>query len=95
MYGSVFKIQMKPGSYAAVRELLDRETRDRPPMAGFVRAYELRESDDVMWVTVVFESEDLYRKNAADPEQDKWYRELRAHLVADPEWHDGEITEEL
>ena len=29
--------------------------------------------------------------NADDPEQDKWYQEMRQHLEADPAWHDGEI----
>jgi quinol monooxygenase YgiN len=42
-------------------------------------------------MSVVFESEESYRANASDPEQDKWYQELRALLDADPRWMDGEV----
>jgi hypothetical protein len=35
-----------------------------------------------------------YRKNSESPEQDKWFRERRALLEADPEWHDGTIIED-
>jgi hypothetical protein len=40
---------------------------------------------------VVFDSEANYYNNAADPEQDRWYRQLRNLLMADPEWSDGDI----
>lgn len=93
MFGSVFKVQLQPGAYDAVQELLQQEATERGHVPGFVRNLTLRESEDVLWVMAVFESEAEYRKNAADPEQDKWYRRLRAHLVADPEWHDGPIVE--
>jgi hypothetical protein len=39
----------------------------------------------------VFDSEANYRANASDPEQDKWYQELRAMLDADPRWMDGDV----
>ena len=35
---------------------------------------------------------DAYRANASDPEQDRWYRRMREHLDADPEWTDGELV---
>jgi hypothetical protein len=35
-------------------------------------------------LSALFESRDTYRKNADDPEQDRWYRGLREHLEADP-----------
>ena len=31
-------------------------------------------------------------RNGRDPEEDRWYRQLRALLEADPEWEDGEIV---
>ena len=40
----------------------------------------------------VFEDKASYEVNADDPGQDKWYRELRANLEADPEWQDGEYV---
>jgi hypothetical protein len=33
-------------------------------------------------------------KNSNRPEQDAWFRELRANLVADPEWFDGTLERE-
>jgi hypothetical protein len=39
----------------------------------------------------VFDSESNYRKNANNPEQDHWYRQLRDLLEEDPEWNDGDI----
>ena len=39
----------------------------------------------------VFDSESSYRKNADDPKQDEWYRDLRQMLEADPEWSDGDV----
>ena len=37
----------------------------------------------------VFADERAYRRNAAAPEQDAWYRRLREALEADPVWEDG------
>ena len=44
-----------------------------------------------VWLAVVFESKEAYRKNAESPEQGKRYEQMRALLAADPEWHDGEV----
>ena len=38
-----------------------------------------------------FESQKSARALANDREQDAWYRRLRSHLEADPEWDDGII----
>jgi hypothetical protein len=43
-------------------------------------------------LAVAFESREAYAANAASPEQDARYQELRALLEADPEWNDGEIV---
>ncbi len=43
-------------------------------------------------VARVFTDREAYRRNADDPAQDARYREMRALLAADPEWHDGEIV---
>jgi len=44
-----------------------------------------------MIMVAVFQDRDSYYANAADPEQDRWYRRLRDHLAEDPVWEDGEI----
>ncbi|MBI4505724.1 MAG: hypothetical protein HY691_09340 [Chloroflexi bacterium] len=41
--------------------------------------------------TVVFQDRETYMRNADDPDQDRWYKELRVHLAGDPEWEDGEV----
>jgi hypothetical protein len=43
-------------------------------------------------IVAVFRDRDAYVANANDPEQDRWYRQMREHLEADPEWVDGEIV---
>jgi len=40
-----------------------------------------------------FEDRATYDKNADDPAQHQRYREYRALMEDDPEWHDGEIEQ--
>ena len=42
---------------------------------------------------VVFESREAYWANAQSPDQNQRYQEMRALMLADPEWHDGEIVD--
>jgi quinol monooxygenase YgiN len=94
MFGSIFRMQAKSGQAGAVEEHMRRWQRERrPKVAGVVAGYLLTSRDHAgeLVGVAVFDSEENYRKNAADPEQDRWYRELRALLQADPEWNDGEI----
>lgn len=44
------------------------------------------------WMTVLFDSEEAYRRNAERPNQDTQYRRLRSCLEADPEWSDGHVV---
>jgi quinol monooxygenase YgiN len=46
-----------------------------------------------LFLVAVFESRDAYWANARSPEQHQRFEELRALLLADPEWHDGEIID--
>jgi predicted ester cyclase len=46
-----------------------------------------------MWLIGIFESKDAYWANARSPEQHARYLELRSHLDADPEWHDGTVID--
>jgi heme-degrading monooxygenase HmoA len=94
MYGTVARMQVKPGQEEAVKSLNERWLQERRPDAtGFIASYALK-SDRAPseWnVLVIFDSEENYRKNAADPEQHKQYEALRGLLQTDPEWNDGEI----
>ena len=44
------------------------------------------------WISIVFRDESSYRKNANDPIQGQWFRELMSLLESEPEWHDGEVV---
>lgn len=94
MYGTVFKMRPKDGKIDAINALMERQRRERGGIAGFQHAFRLHEANGDVWVMVMFDNEAAYRKNAADPDQDKRYRQLRDLLESDPEWHDGEIIEE-
>jgi hypothetical protein len=94
VFGSVFKIRPKPGKFDAIMEMNQREYRERGTIAGWQSSHVLRESSGDVWILAIFDSEDSYRKNAASPDQDKRYRQLREMIEADPEWHDGTIREE-
>ena len=73
------------------RDLRARQRRERS-VSGYVTSYALRENDsDTTWLFVIFEDRASYDANADDPAMDAQYREYRALLESDPEWHDGEI----
>jgi heme-degrading monooxygenase HmoA len=88
-------VRPKAGHEQQIQDLLDQWNRDRKPKVKGTRGgYVLRPDRDPREVVLmaVFENRDTYRANADDPEQDKWFRQLREHLEADPTWEDGEIT---
>lgn len=94
MFGTIYHMKPKTGQEQAIAEHLRRWERDRrPKVDGAVAGYLIRPragSNDLIGV-VVFDSESNYRKNADDPEQDRWYRELRELLTEDPKWNDGDV----
>ncbi len=94
MYGTVARMRVKPGHMEQLQRLNQewQEGRGRQ-VRGFVASYVLRPDNrpDELVLVAVFQDQESYRANAADPEQDRWYRQLREHLEADPEWTDGEV----
>lgn len=95
MYGTIARYRPLPGKERDAQELTRQWIEQRAPqIPGFVGEYELKsDANPGEWFAfVIFDSEESYRKNAADPDQDRWYRQLRATLAADPEWTDGEIA---
>jgi hypothetical protein len=91
MFGSIFRMQAKPGKK---QELLAQftDTSGRVP-PGMRAAYAFDTGGDEVWGVAVFDDEKSYRANAADPAQDAEFRKWRDLLTADPEWHDGTISE--
>jgi quinol monooxygenase YgiN len=94
MYGTILRCRPKPGQIETILTSSQRWVRERGMATGFLGQYLLKpDRDPGEWIgLVIFDSEESYRRNAADPEQDRWYRELRSMLEADPEWTDGEIV---
>jgi hypothetical protein len=94
MFGSIFNMKPRPGQEANIAAHFRRWERERRPAAGgTVGGYIFRPKSvhgELVGVAV-FDSEDSYRRNADDPEQDLWYRELREMLECDPEWNDGDV----
>lgn len=88
MYGTVMV-----GRLRAAPEELDRVNREwlerRAP--GFVRSDALITDDGKTVVSIaVFESQEAYRRLAADPAQDAFWRERIAPLLdGEPQWFDG------
>ena len=94
MFGTVAKYRLKPGHEKA---FMDDMTRfEGKPPAGWVYHTVFRSKTDPheLWLSVVFESEDSYVKNANSPEMDKEYRRMLEHLESEPEWHDGQVIHE-
>lgn len=89
-FGSVFKMKPKAGQKQAVIDVLMGGTQPSET-TGFIAAH-IFDCGDELWGVAIFEDEKSYRDNANDPEQDKEYRQWRALLDADPEWHDGSIV---
>jgi len=94
MFGTVAKYRIKPGHEAQL--LAEMKAFEDHPPAGWVYHTMFRSTADPndLWVSVVFESEEAYRKNAASPEMDRRYRAMLEHLQGAPEWHDGQVIHE-
>jgi len=94
MYGTVAQLRVKEGKIEEAREIALRWDRERrPKLPGFVASYTFQLDNDprAVILVAVFDSKESYVANAQDPEQDRWYRQLRETLDADPVWHDGRV----
>jgi quinol monooxygenase YgiN len=91
MYGTIARMRVRPDADGLERVL---QRQMEHPIPGLVATYVYRSDADPneLHLSVLFESRAAYAANAESPEQDARYRELRQLLVADPEWHDGEVV---
>jgi quinol monooxygenase YgiN len=95
MYGTIARMRAKAGDAEALARLAEEWNIERKPkVAGAIASYLFTPDAapygrPTQFLIAVFEDEQTYRKNAADPAQDAWYRRLREHLEDDPEWSDG------
>lgn len=95
---TLFRFKALPGKRQAIIDQFERWERDEKPKAtGFEQSILVAnngDSDEFMGV-VRWDNNGNYVRNSNRPEQDAWFRELRANLVADPEWFDGTLEREL
>ncbi len=93
MFGTIFRMIPKAGKEEDIRELFEEwgQTRGKT-VPGVVAGYVMKpeRSPGELIGVAVFTDRESYFANAASPEQDLWFRRLRALLEADPAWEDGE-----
>ena len=92
MFGTVAKMQLKPGSFEKMQDLM-KGFEDRQ-VKGFLftAVYRSQADPNETWLTVAFEDEASYRANANDPETDRMAQQYQQYMAAPPEWHDGEVV---
>ncbi len=94
MYGSIFRMRIKPAREEDAVALFDEWWRARGPrVPGVIASYLLRpdrETNEALGVAI-FADRASYHANASDPDQDQWYRRLRDTLEDEPQWEDGEF----
>ncbi len=94
MYGTVYRFRPLPGKEEDVLDYHRRWKAERwPHVSGFVTEYIYRSASKAGEYVgaAVFESKEAMERTSQDPEADRWYRQFRSLLEADPEWEDGEI----
>lgn len=91
MYGTIARIKIDPARLDEFRAVGEQISLGRVPgqVAGYM--YQMDSDPGELFLVAVFESREAYKKNAASPEQNERYMALRRVMLADPEWHDGEI----
>ena len=89
MYGTIARLKTKPSALEQIRKM---ETGRHP--TGFVKSFVFRSDNDPdeLWLIVIFENKASYQANAASTEQDSEYSQVAKYLMAEPEWHDGEVV---
>lgn len=95
MFGTVAHMRSKPGQEQTVVELAKEWERERAPKIRGVIGnyiYQCEQHPGEYILVALFEDRATYMANAQDPEQDAWYRKLRAALESDPIWEDGEVV---
>src|SRR5256885_15775827 len=93
-YGTIARYKVKDGQYEQFVDSM-KGVENSPP-EGWIYHTVFRSVGDPneVWMSVVFESEEAYKKSADSPEMDEEYRAMLEHLEGEPEWHDGHVVHE-
>lgn len=95
MFGTVARATVQSGKEQEFLAIGEQWARERGEATGQVAAYVFKAEGQLgeYYLIGIFRDRATYYANARDPETDRWYRQLRAALVTDPEWHDGEVVQ--
>ena len=89
MYGTIAKLTVKPGQVNALRSAMTSSSPHPGGVAGYV--YQMDDDPNVLYLVVMSESKAAYRADADRPETNADFEKMMQFLVAEPEWHDGEV----
>lgn len=92
MFGTIARLQVKPGMKDKLLEVLAED--NLANIAGWVADYLFESVNDPgqCFLVAFFEDEQSYMENAGSPAQDERYQQMRACLLSDPEWQDGQVV---
>jgi len=90
MYGTIARNKVDPTKFEELKALAGSMGVPAGQVARYV--YQMDANPGELFLVGVFESKEAYWANAQSPEQHERFMQLRALLLADPEWHDGEIV---
>jgi hypothetical protein len=87
-------LSLAPGNEQAMMTLSERLTSEMGDIPGFVteHLYKLDGKENEYLMAVVFADRESYFANARNLRTHELSQQLRALLVADPEWYDGDIV---
>jgi quinol monooxygenase YgiN len=96
MFGTVARVTIQAGKETEFISVGEQWATERGEKTGQIASYLFKLEEPGTYVMVgIFRDRESYYDNAADPETDRWYRRLRATLIADPAWNDGEVVQSL
>ena len=91
MYGTIARVKIDPAKLEDLKALGRRIGVAPGQIARYV--YQMDANPGEIYLVAVFESREAYWANARSPEQNQRFQEMRALMLSDPEWHDGEIVD--
>ena len=91
MYGTIARVKIDPTKLEELKALGRRIGVAPGQVARYV--FQMDADPSELCLIAVFESREAYWANARSPEQNQRFQEMRELMLADPEWHDGEIVD--
>ena len=93
-FGTIARYRVKPGHDKELTADMEKFEDSPPEGWKYHTVFRSTENPNEVWLCVVFDSEQSYKKNADSPEMNSEYKRLLEHLESEPEWHDGHVIHE-